>query len=85
MISITGGERYVGEKHMVRIEEAGRTAAVASLVDVSAPAADGASGRGSEDSSGDALESGNRRRGRRGGRRRSGARTESASAASTSD
>src|SRR5437588_3273847 len=33
MISITGGERYVGEKHLVRIEDAGRTAAVAALVD----------------------------------------------------
>jgi ribonuclease G len=87
MIQVTGGERYVGEKHMVRIEEAGRTAAVASLVDVPAAASDGAvqSGRGSGDSSEDGLESGNRRRGRRGGRRRSGARTESASAASSSD
>src|SRR5207237_10247374 len=34
LISITDGERYVGEKHLVRIEEAGATAAVASLVDV---------------------------------------------------
>jgi ribonuclease G len=85
MISITGGERYVGEKHLVRIEEAGRTSAVATLVDVAALAPDGDSGRGSGDSSGDGLESGNRRRGRRGGRRRSGARAESASAASSSD
>jgi ribonuclease G len=34
VISITGGGRYVGEKHLVRIEEAGRTAATATLVDV---------------------------------------------------
>jgi ribonuclease G len=71
IISVTGGGRYVGEKHLVRIEEAGRTAAVASLVDVPAPAASG-------DSADDGLESGARRRGRRGGRRRSGARAGSA-------
>jgi ribonuclease G len=74
IISVTGGGRYVGEKHLVRIEEAGRTAAVASLVDV--PASDGA-GPGGD--SGDGLESSRRRRGRRGGRRRSGARAGSAS------
>jgi ribonuclease G len=34
IISIRGGTKYVGEKHLVRIEEVGRTAAVASLVDV---------------------------------------------------
>ena len=34
VISIVGGGPYVGEKQLVRIEEAGRTAAVASLVDV---------------------------------------------------
>jgi ribonuclease G len=84
MISITGGERFVGEKHLVRIEEAGRTSAVATLVDVEVPADSGP--RGSRGSSSDnALESGNRRRGRRGGRRRSGARAESAPAASSSD
>jgi ribonuclease G len=129
MISITGGERFVGEKHLVRIEDAGRTSAVATLVDVEVPVepAGGSSRRSSgssrpsgsgrssssgsrrssrsgsrgpepepesesedgsrssrEDSSDDALESGNRRRGRRGGRRRSGARAESAQAASSS-
>jgi ribonuclease G len=79
MISITGGERYVGEKHLVRIDDAGRTSAVATLLDVEAPAGSSSSGsrRGSAS---DGLESGNRRRGRRGGRRRSGARAESASA-----
>ena len=54
IISITGGGRYVGEKHLVRIEEAGRTSAVASLVDVVVD--DGSD-------SGDALESKSRRRG----------------------
>ncbi|MEA2147869.1 MAG: ribonuclease, partial [Solirubrobacteraceae bacterium] len=34
IISVTGGERYVGEKHLVRIEEAGRSSAVPSLVEV---------------------------------------------------
>jgi ribonuclease G len=33
IISITGAARLVGEKHLVRIEEVGRTAAVASLLD----------------------------------------------------
>jgi ribonuclease G len=84
MISIRGGGDYVGEKHMVRIEEAGRTSAVASLVDAPPliPASNGAT---DQDESGDALESKPRRRGRRGGRRRSGAKAESASGASPSE
>ncbi|MFZ1995196.1 MAG: Rne/Rng family ribonuclease [Solirubrobacteraceae bacterium] len=69
IISITGGTKYVGEKHLVRIDEVGRTAAVASLLDV--PAAE----NGAAD---DELESKARRRGRRGGRRRSGAKATSA-------
>jgi ribonuclease G len=74
VISIRGGGDYVGEKHLVRIEEAGRTSADASLVDVEVPdaSADG-------DGSADGLESKPRRRGRRGGRRRSGATAESVS------
>jgi ribonuclease G len=79
IISVTGGGRYVGEKHMVRIEEVGRTAAVASLVDVPTVASDGA---GSSADGGDGVESKSRRRGRRGGRRRSGAKAESAAPAS---
>ena len=43
IISIKGGTRYVGEKHLVRIDEVGRTAAVASLVD--APGARDGDGR----------------------------------------
>jgi ribonuclease G len=59
VIEVTGGQAFVGEKRLVRIEDVGRTAAVASLVGV-------------EDEGGDdALESKPRRRGRRGGRRRS--------------
>jgi ribonuclease G len=98
MISITGGGPYVGEKHLVRIEEAGRTAAIATLLDAEpGPGADAVStsaGAGeassrsastrSEDGE-DGLQSKPRRRGRRGGRRRSGAKAESASAASSSD
>ena len=88
VISITGGGPYVGQKHLVRIEEAGRTAAVASLLDADpAPGSDRASTSASAGSgdSGDGLQSKPRRRGRRGGRRRSGAKAESAPAASSSD
>ena len=85
IISIKGGTKYVGEKHLVRIDEVGRTAAVATLVDV--PGAAGANDAGGEGSSGDDddLESKSRRRGRRGGRRRSGAKAGSASSSSGSD
>ncbi len=76
IISITGGTKYVGEKHLVRIDEVGRTAAVASLLDVP-PAENGASD--------DELESKPRRRGRRGGRRRSGAKAGSAASSSDSE
>ncbi|HTT30293.1 MAG TPA: Rne/Rng family ribonuclease [Solirubrobacteraceae bacterium] len=79
IISVTGGGDYVGEKHLVRIEEAGRTEATASLLDVTAPAAASSNGTGDENDAGDELESKPRRRGRRGGRRRSGAKAESVS------
>jgi ribonuclease G len=62
VIEVTGGTPYVGEKHLVRIEEAGRTGAVASLVDV-------------QTDQRDSLSSPPQRRGRRGGRRRSEAKT----------
>ena len=80
IISIRGGTRYVGEKHMVRIEEVGRTAAVASLVDVK-----GLSDEAGSDDDDDDVESRSRRRGRRGGRRRSGASAGSASATTPSE
>jgi ribonuclease G len=73
IISVRGGTRYVGEKHLVRIEEVGRTSATATLVDADGPVANGGDGD-------DGLESKPRRRGRRGGRRRSGAKAEAASA-----
>lgn len=62
IISVRGGGRFVGEKHLVEIEEVGRTAATASIV--GQPAA--ANGDGGDD-----VQSAARRRGRRGGRRRS--------------
>jgi len=80
IISIRGGTRYVGQKHVVRIEEVGRSSAVASLVDVPAVADGGAAGEDDDD-----VESRPRRRGRRGGRRRSGAKAESASVTSSSE
>jgi ribonuclease G len=83
IISVTGGTPYVGEKHLVRIEDVGRTAARATLVDV--PSADGGQARSEEgpgSDSGDVLESKTRRRGRRGGRRRSSAKAGSAPASS---
>jgi ribonuclease G len=80
IISVAGGTPYVGEKHLVRIEEAGRTSARATLVDVEPGPSGDAPGDGD-----DVLESKPRRRGRRGGRRRSTAKAESAPAASSSE
>jgi ribonuclease G len=80
IIQVKGGTRYVGEKHVVRIDEVGRTAAVASLLDV--PAATGAQDSSSGE---DELESKPRRRGRRGGRRRSGAKAGTAASAPDSE
>ena len=92
VISVIGGGSYVGEKHLVRIEQAGRTAAMASLLDAepsSEPdSASSSSSAGSSAAPGaeeDGLQSKARRRGRRGGRRRSGAKATSAQAASPSD
>jgi ribonuclease G len=73
IISIAAATKYVGEKHLVRIEEVGRTEATATLVDVG-----GADSDGPPDDDSDELESKSRRRGRRGGRRRSSARAGSA-------
>jgi ribonuclease G len=82
VISITGGTKFVGGKHLVRIDEVGRTAAVASLVDIGRTGSD-SQADGSADEDGDDLESKARRRGRRGGRRRSGAKAGSAAASSS--
>ena len=70
IISVSGGGRFVGTKQLVRIEEPGRTAATAALVDPEAAAK--------------SLDSGApRRRGRRGGRRRSAATAATGDAASS--
>jgi ribonuclease G len=73
IISVVNGGRYVGTKKLVRIEEAGRTAAVATLLDNGEP--DDAEGESGEDP----LDSKPRRRGRRGGRRRSAVKAEATS------
>jgi ribonuclease G len=70
IISVVDGGRHVGQKKLVRIEEAGRTAAVATLLDGD----DGEAADGDE-----ALDSKPRRRGRRGGRRRSAVKAEATS------
>jgi len=103
IISVAGGGPHVGEKHLVRIDDAGRTQAMASLVGASGGAAgskgaaDARSSDGAADArssgqnappsgqSNDGLQSTPRRRGRRGGRRRSGARAESSPTAPESD
>jgi ribonuclease G len=71
IIAVRGAEGLVGQKRLVRIEEVGRTAAIASLIDT--PKKDG----GAE---GDGVQSAPRRRGRRGGGRRSSAEAEKAGA-----
>ncbi len=84
IVSVEEGGRFVGSKRLVRIVEAGRTAAVAVLVagHDQQPDGDGrpaaeADGDGSDED--DAVDSKPRRRGRRGGRRRSAAKAEATS------
>ncbi len=80
IISVEEGGRFVGTKRLVRIEEAGRTSAVAVLVGGDAPNANGAQSAEGEGSGGEeAVDSKSRRRGRRGGRRRSAAKAEATS------
>jgi len=82
IVSVTGGGRHVGEKKLVRIDEVGRTAAVATLVENGAGPApqDGPDdGEGASDGE-DGVDSKPRRRGRRGGRRRSRATADSGAA-----
>ncbi len=75
IVSVTGGGRHVGEKRLVRIDEVGRTAAVATLVDNgNGPQNGAAPDDAAEDA--DGVESAARRRGRRGGRRRSRAKAD---------
>jgi ribonuclease G len=65
IVSVTGGGRHVGERRMVWIDDVGRSAATAALLDT---------GNGTAEGSGDeklesAAAGGRRRRGSRGGRR----------------
>jgi ribonuclease G len=71
IISVKDATSAVGEKRLVRIEEVGRTSAVARLIDVPAQGAGVQNGSDPGQSEDDELESAKRRRGRRGGRRRS--------------
>ncbi len=84
VICVTGADPYVGTKQLVRIDDVGRNQAIATLVEV--PGAAQPARLESGDGNDDELDSKPRRRGRRGGRRRSGAKAESAAAApSTSE
>jgi ribonuclease G len=78
IISIADATRHVGEKHLVRIEEVGRTEATATLVESAHSDRDGAADGAQADGDSEELESSPRRRGRRGGRRRSSAKAGSA-------
>jgi ribonuclease G len=79
IISVVNGGRFVGTKKLVRIEEAGRTAAVATLLDAADQPEEADAGTADGGSGDESLESKPRRRGRRGGRRRSAAKAEATS------
>jgi len=68
IVSVAGAARYVGERHLVRIESVARSAASATLIDV-----DPEANRGEHGEQLESPASGGRRRGRRGGRGRAGA------------
>jgi ribonuclease G len=75
IVSVAGAGPLVGEKRLVRIESAGRTSATATLLDPT-----GSAGQPGTGADGDDVQSGTRRRGRRGGRRRSRATADAAGA-----
>jgi ribonuclease G len=66
IVSVAGAGPLVGEKRLVRIEQAGRTSATAVLVDPTGSAGQPGVAKDSDDG-----QTATRRRGRRGGRRRS--------------
>ena len=66
IVSVAGAARYVGERHLVRIDSVARSAASGTLIDVE-PAED----RGEHGEPVKSPASTRRRRGRRGGRGRS--------------
>jgi len=86
IISVKDATSAVGEKRLVRIEEVGRTAAIAVLIDVPRSSAGAGAGGapGDGESADDGLESAQGRRGRRGGRRRSTTKTAVTASASES-
>ena len=86
IISVKDATSAVGEKRLVRIEEVGRTAAIAVLIDVPRSTAGAGAGAapGDGESADDGLESAQGRRGRRGGRRRSTTKTAVTASASES-
>jgi ribonuclease G len=81
IVSVRGGGAHVGEKRLVRIEDAGRTSATAVIVGPDGNGAGDAAAAvdGEQAPETDALDSKRRRRGRRGGRRRSAATAETKS------
>jgi ribonuclease G len=81
IISVKDATSAVGEKRLVRIEEVGRTSAVARLIDVPTAGAGAPNGAGPDQTDEDVLESAKPRRGRRGGRRRSTAEAGAGAAA----
>jgi ribonuclease G len=84
IISVKDATSAVGEKRLVRIEEVGRTAAVARLIDVPTGGSGLPNGDSPEENDEDVLESNKRRRGRRGGRGRSTANAGATAAAGPS-
>jgi ribonuclease G len=84
IISVKDATSAVGEKRLVRIEEVGRTSAVARLIDVPTGTTSAPNGGGPEENDDDVLESTKRRRGRRGGRGRSTAEAGATAAAGPS-
>jgi ribonuclease G len=74
IIEIAGGGSFVGDKRLVRIDEVGRTAARASLVDADGAGDAAGAAESTDGAEPDRVQSRTRRRGRRGGRRRSRAK-----------
>jgi ribonuclease G len=81
IIAVHDATDVVGQKRLVRIDEVGRTEATASLVDV---APDSSNGR-AEEVAANGLESGDRRRGRRGGRQATAPKAGAEAGQSTSE
>jgi ribonuclease G len=79
IISVAGGGRFVGTRRLVRIQDAGRTSATATMLD--APEVPEQAPR--DPAVSDGLESTPRRRGRRGGRRRSRATAQTGASTSS--